>query len=203
MERNILSTAGSDRRAGISDCHVRGITFRGTGQIGGRLCQYNSGFRHAHVINGREGGSGKSQSVGICVPDVFRSADNQAPGNKFGILPSIQHHSQPVNCRVRIAAPDAFNKGGNGVVVIITLFVVQLSPMLQSISNIRLGEDERLVSGVALLRMLLQGDLQHVQHPAGISSGAFNQQVLCCIFELNSHLAEYDILMQHTVQNIL
>ena len=101
--------------------------------IGDCLGQDDLGLGHPDPLHRLGRADGYAQRLGICVAHILGGADHDAPGDELDILPGIQHPGQVVDRRVRIGPPHAFDKGGNGVVMVVPVLIVTDRPLLDTL----------------------------------------------------------------------
>ena len=59
--------------------------------------------------------------------------DHDPSGNKFNVLPRIQHPGQVVYGCVRVGTSHAFDKRGDGVIVVIPVLAIADGPLLDTL----------------------------------------------------------------------
>ena len=68
--------------------------------------------------------NGDLKRLRIGKPDILGSRDDEPAGNEKRILAGLQHASQPVDRRIRVAATHALDEGRHDVVVLVAGAVV-------------------------------------------------------------------------------
>ena len=85
-------------------------------------------FWHADEIAGLGGGIGDEESAGVGHTYIFRGENYESAGKESRVFTSDYHFGQPVECCIRIRAPDALDEGGSGVVMLVFIAVVANVP---------------------------------------------------------------------------
>ena len=118
------------------------------------------------------GRSGHDQTHRVCKPDILACQDDQTPDNKARVFACIDHLCQPVQRRVGVTAAHGFDKGGNGIVMSVTVLVIQDRAPL----NRFLGHIQRDVNDSLLIRWRgFHGQLDRVERIARVPGGNFDQ----------------------------
>ena len=87
-------------------------------------------FRESDPFKGRGAGLHHHHGLGIGQADVFASGDEHASKNESGVFTGFHHACEPKQRRIRIRSPQRLDVGTDGVVMGITLFVVENSALL-------------------------------------------------------------------------
>lgn len=101
-----------------------GARFFGKGEGDGGVCENETGFGHTDAFDGLETSGGEGQGTVSGKADVFGGKNDHTSGDKLRIFASFNHPRKVVKSGVDVRATQRFNKGGNGIVMVIAFFVV-------------------------------------------------------------------------------
>ena len=121
---------------------------------------------HADEFHRLLGRHGHAQGVAVRHAHILAGGDDDAPGDEADVLPGVEHFGQPVERRVGIGGTHAFDEGADGVVVGVTVAVVNDRLLLHGLLGSGEGDDD------FALRVWLRGEhgeFEGVQAAAGIS----------------------------------
>ena len=152
----------------LVNAQIGRVALRRGGQIDRGLCQGYAPFGPAYLHDRIEGGIGQQQRIGIGQTNVFGCRDDQPAGNELRVFPTLYHPCHPVECRIRIAAADALDKGRDNVVVHLPVFVVGQRILLQA-------RHDQLVGNHHVAALRLDHQFQYVQQLAGIAAAIAKQ----------------------------
>ena len=100
------------------------VAFWGAGHIGNSLGENNLRFRHTYPLNSLCGSGSYTDCLRISVSNILGCQYHDSSGNKFDVLPCIEHFSQIVYSCIRVGAAHTFYKGRNNIIVIVAFFVI-------------------------------------------------------------------------------
>jgi len=107
----------ADIAAGGADGCRAGIALGGESQVGDRLRERELAFRQPDELRRLHRRHCDHQGPRIGVADILAGQDHEPPREKPHVLASLEHPRQPVEARIGVAAPDAFDQGAGTVVV--------------------------------------------------------------------------------------
>src|SRR5262249_38265693 len=97
-----------------------------------RLCQRETPFWETNAV--KRFGTSHSYWHGLRVgePHVLTGEDEHTTEEKARVFASVDHFGEPVHGGIRMRAAQGFNEGGDGIVVIVALFVIQDGALLDA-----------------------------------------------------------------------
>ena len=122
-------------------------------------------FRHADEVARLIRGHRQFQRAGVREPHILTGKAHHAPRYIQRGLPGLQHAGQPVHRRVGIGVAHAFVQGGDQVVVLLALFIVQQGFARQAL----LQHFHAHPNGAVAAFAVEHGHLQHRQGGARVA----------------------------------
>ena len=151
-----------------------GVAFGGERQVDGGLGQVVLGLGEANPGKGLGGGDRLDQGLGVGEADILRGQYQQAPDDEFGVLAGVEHAGQPIEGGVDIGTPHAFDEGGNGIVMGISVTIIQHGPGLDGFLGYLQIE---INAAVGCGRGAEDGQLQGIEGVAQIAAGQISQML--------------------------
>ena len=179
------------RERGVDVCfdravgRVDGVRFGCEGKIDDGLREGEVTFRATEKMHGIAGGEAEVQGFRSGEADVFYGHTDDAAGTVHGVFASFQHAAQPVESGVWVTVADALVQGGDDVVVLLTLFVVEEHAALHGLCSERLSDD-----GFTAACGEVCCDLQGVECGAGVAAGVGSDSFHCGFFCRNAGSAK-------------
>ena len=167
MRGNFQVRTGGDRLLRGVEGASGGVALGCAGEIDRGLRQRVATFRQSNALNGGRGGGCNRQPVRIGVADVLGGQNHQSPCNELRRLAGLQHLGEPEQRGVRIGSADALDKGGDGVVVVVTGAVVADAPLEHGLTN-----GVGVYGGLAEHRGVQGGGLGPIQRGPSVAAGA-------------------------------
>ena len=166
---------------------VSAIGFGSGGEVDRAMGEGDLGFWEADKIGGLLGGDGEDEGLGIGEADVFAGEDDEASGDEAEVFARVEHFGEPVEGGVGVGAADTFDEGGDGIVVLVAVLVIDHGFFLDTFfgdgvgdvddsEGIRWGGDD--------------GDLQGIEALAGIAIGRSGEMEESGVFDGEGHFAE-------------
>ena len=103
---------------------VSAIGFGSGGEVDRAMGEGDLGFWEADKIGGLLGGDGEDEGMGIGEADVFAGEDDEASGDEAEVFACVEHFGEPVEGGVGVGAADTFDEGGDGIVVLVAVLVI-------------------------------------------------------------------------------
>ena len=151
------------------------------GEIDSGVGEGDPPFRHAEELKGLLGGEGDPEGVGVGQSDILGGGDDQSPGDEARILASVEHLGHPVEGGVGVGAPDRFDEGRDGVVVLVSIRVIDNRLVLDGLpGHGEIQMDAALVPGSGE-----DGEFKGGQGLAGIPVRFFGQVLEGVLVGLN------------------
>ena len=100
------------------------IAFGRTGHISCCLSQNNSGFRHTKAFHCQCGIGSHHQGIRIGIGHILCRTNHNASCNKSNFFSRCQHPCQIINSRIGIRPTHTLYKSRDGIVMIISVFVI-------------------------------------------------------------------------------
>ena len=91
-------------------------------------------------MHGVAGGEAEVEGFGGGEADVFDGHADDAAGDVHGVFAGLEHAAEPVEGGVGVGVADALVQGGDDVVVLLALLVVEQDAALQGFGGEGLGE---------------------------------------------------------------
>ena len=155
-------------------CFTAAVALRCRGNIGYCLRQNDLCLRHSYPFHRQRCIDRYHQCLRICISHILRSTDHDTSCDKSHTLSCIQHPCQIINRRIRIRPPHTFDKCGNGIVMIVTIFIISCCSLLNTLlchiqSNVNLPVSGRFSSH--------NSQFNGIQRVSGISTGDIRQEI--------------------------
>ena len=112
-----------------------GIALGCTGHVCNCLGKNDLGLRHSHTFHCLCCCRCHAEGLGICVSDIFGSKDHDPSCDKFHIFSCIEHFCQIIDCRIRVGASHALDKGRNDIIMIVPVLIVAHHPLLDTLRS--------------------------------------------------------------------
>ena len=112
------------------DC---GVAFGSAGHVGDCLGEDDLGFRHSYPLYCLGCCDGYAEGLRVCIPDILGGQDHNPAGDEFNVFSGVEHFGQVVYGCIGIRASHTFDKSGDDVVVVISVFVVAYDPFLDAL----------------------------------------------------------------------
>ena len=114
---------------GVLLCQVvgrfHGVGSRHEGEVDDGFGEMNVAFRHAKIVAGLIGGGRDDNGVGIREAHVLRRETQHPAGYVERILSGLEHAREPVNRGVRIRIAHGLVQGGDEIVMLLSVFVIE------------------------------------------------------------------------------
>ena len=166
--------AGADIRQRGVDRLDDAVALVRAGDVNGRLGDWDARLRPTDEFGSLERRIGQDQRHGVGQAYVLGGVNNDATGNKSGILPGMDHLRQPIQRRVDVAPAHRLDESGDRVVMRILVAVVHHRLFLDTLLGHLQGDADHAV-GIGRGRQ--RGDFDRVQRLARIAVG-HSRQVL-------------------------
>ena len=184
----ILQMGWNRQIAGLFHClhrflyrHTAGIALGRTGHIGCRLRQNNLSLRHTDSLHCQRSIGSHNKRLRIRIAHILRGANHDSSGNKSHLFPGIQHPCQIIDRSIRIRASHAFDESRDGIIVIVSGFVVAHDTLLDTF----FGNLEGNMNLTVLSRRGSHDTQFHrIQGMSGIATGQLCQKINCFILYL-------------------
>ena len=143
---------------------VHGVRFRRRSKIYNSFGDREFALRAAQPLIGFPRGNRQGQGIRISHADILGGETHQTTRQITRILSAIQHPREPIESRIRIRAAQRLMQGGDQVVMLLPVLVVQRGAP---------REQGRQPGGVERFRVLRQREdlLGHVQQVAPVAIG--------------------------------
>ncbi len=162
---------------------VQGVRLGRHRQVHDRVGQMHIALRHSQKMARLVGGDGDLQGLGIGHPDILAGKAHQPPGDVQRILAAVQHPREPVDRRVGVAVAHGFMEGGDEVVMLLAVLVVEQGAPVHALGQHGVGN----VHGAVLIHMSVEhGHLQGVERRPSVSVGEAGDG-------LDLRLADFDL----------
>ncbi len=160
-----------DQRQGVKEGQRR-IGLGRRGQVEGGFRQVEAALGQPHPIKCLGAGDHHPDCVGLSQAHVLAGKDQHPPEDKAGVLTGIDHLGQPIERRIGIRAAQRFDKGADGIIVIVAILVIEHRPALDALlGHAHVHDNDAILVG----RGGLYGQFQGIEHTTGIAVGYVHQ----------------------------
>ena len=150
------------------------IRLRGRGQIDGGVGQDEARLGQTDALYRLIGRRGYHEALGVGEADVLGSGDHQPAGDEARVLAGLEHLGDPEYRAIGIAAANALDEGGDGLIVVVAGLVVAHLPALDGRLD---GLDRHGPAAGSGGRRNIYGRLQAVERDACIAAGGCDEQI--------------------------
>ena len=130
-QRDGLGAGGLDVGEDVSVSGVEGVRFGREGEIDGGFGESEIAFGRAEEMDGVAGGEREVEGFRRGKADVFDGHADEAPGDIERVFAGLEHAAQPVKRGVGVGVADGFVQGGDEIVVLLALLVVEEDALLE------------------------------------------------------------------------
>ena len=175
MERHRFGDIVQRVARGLPGADVDRIALGCGRQVDDRLCERVVALGHADEVDRVLGRHRDHQGLRVGDADVLGGEPDQPARDVERVLAGLHHSGQPIEGRVGVAVPHRLVQGGDEVVVLLAVLVVEERPTLRD------QLDKRRVhapaSGVRARRRGEHGGFEEVQGSACVSAGETGHRV--------------------------
>ncbi len=140
VEGDGFGGVGFDVGADLAVGGVDGVGFGCEGEVDDGLGEGEFPFGGAEEVHGVAGGEAEVEGFGGGEANVFDRHADDAAGDVHRVLTGGQHAGEPVESGVGVGVADRFVEGGDKVVVLLALFVVEEDALLEGFRRDGLGD---------------------------------------------------------------
>ena len=173
MAGDVLLVGGTDGFEGIEKAQ-HAVALLRSRQVKGCLRQRVQALGQAHPLEGCGTGFDHHNRLRVRQAHVLSSGDQHPPEDEAGVFPGFHHPRQPEQGGVRIGSPQGFDESADGVVVGITMLVVEHGPLLDGFLRDRQADADVAV-GIGVRAFHRQ--LERIQQAAGIAVGHIDEML--------------------------
>lgn len=152
----------------------------------GGVGEGDSALGHTEEFEGLLGGDGDLEGGGVSEADVFGGGNDETSGDETGVFSGVEHFGEPVEGGIGIRAADGLDEGGDGVVVLVAIGVVEDGLLLNGFGGDGEVEDDGAIDG----RGGENCKFERGEGFAGVAIGFFGEVVEGVVVGLDGHFSK-------------
>lgn len=169
------------------DGFVGRVTLGCGGDVDGGVGERDAALGHADEFGSLLRCDGDAEGIRVRETDVFAGGDDDATGDEADIFAGVEHFGQPVDGGVGVAAAHGFDEGADGVVMGVTVSIVDDGFLLDGF----FGDGEVDANGAVIVwRSRYDSEFDGVKQFSGIAIAAGHEVSEGTLGELDFEFAE-------------